>query len=101
MIAIISRRTANRPLLAALWSLTLVALIPFPNLGLMLLGAAANLAANGMALYLLCSRSHVDRYHGAARLAFQVMILIAGIIALSRSGVSLEGFLRYVTQHTV
>ena len=94
-------RTGNRPMLATLWGLTLVALVPFPSLALMLMGAAANLAANGMALYLLCSRSRADRIHGVARLSLQVVILIVGIVALGRSGVSLEGFARYVTQRSL
>ena len=93
--------TVNRPVVGALWCLTLFALIPFPNLGYMLVGAAANLAANGMALYLLCSRSKVNRVHGFVRLGFQVMILIVGVVVLARSGVSLEGFARYVTHRTV
>lgn len=101
MNTIALHRTSNRHLVGTLWVLTLVALIPFPSLALMLVGAAANLTANGIALYLLLGRSKSDRMHGAARLAFQVVILIVGIVALARSGVSLEGFLRYVTNHTV
>jgi len=95
------KQTVNRPVIAALWGLTLFALIPFPNLACVLMGAAANLAANGMALYLLCSRSRVDRVHGVARLAMQVFILILGAVIIARSGVSLDGFIRYFTHRTL
>ena len=97
----IMHRTTNRPVVAALWALTLFALIPFPNLACILLGAAANLTANGLALYLICSRSRTDRVHGFVRLSIQIIIVVAGVIALARSGVSLEGFYRYVAHRTI
>ena len=99
MVAIALHRTVNLPVVGALWGLTLFALIPFPNLAYLLLGAAANLAANAMALYLICSRSRVDRVHGFARLTIQGLVLIIGAVILFRSGVSIEGFARYVTHH--
>lgn len=99
MTQIAVSRASNRPLVATLWGLTLFALIPFPNLPLLLMGAAANLAANAIALCLLCSRSRPDRVHGFARLGLQVAILLFGAIAIARSGVSLQGFCQYVAQH--
>jgi predicted membrane-bound spermidine synthase len=78
-----------------LWSLTLFALIPSPHLGLVLLGAAANLAANGIALYLLISRCKADRVHGFVRLALQVVILAVGAVVVARSGITIDGFLHY------
>ena len=100
MPVLVSSQSFNRPIVGAVWGLTLFALIPFPSLAIVLLGAAANLAANGMALYLLCSRSRVDRANGAARLLFQVVILVAGAIVVARSGVTLDGFLKYFTHRT-
>jgi hypothetical protein len=94
----LTHRATNRPLVATLWCLTLFALIPFQNLGLVLLGAAANLAANGIALFLLVSRSKADRLHGIARLLLQVVILVLGIVVIARSGVTIDGFLHYFTQ---
>ena len=90
-------RTPNRLLTAALWTLTVIALVPFASMALILVGAASNLAANGIALYLLCSRSRVDRVHGAVRLALQLAILIFGAVALWRSGISPAGFFHFVT----
>ena len=101
MQVLASSQSLNRPIVGAIWGLTLFALIPFPNLAFVLLGAAANLAANGMALYLLCSRSRVDRANGAARLLLQVAILIVGAVIVARSGVSLDGFLKYFTHRTL
>ena len=43
MTAITMKRGLNTPIVSALWLLTLVAIVPFPNVPLMLLGAAANL----------------------------------------------------------
>jgi len=96
MTVFATRQTTNRPLVSVLWAFTLFALIPFPNLAFVLLGAAANLVANGLALFLLCSRSRIDRAHGFARLALQIVILIVGVVALTRSGISLAGFCRFV-----
>jgi hypothetical protein len=93
--------TTNRPIVALLWTLTLFALIPSPSLPFMLVGAAANLAANGLALFLLCSRSRTDRMHAFVRLGLQIVILVVGTVALARSGVSLQGFCRFVTHHNV
>jgi len=83
------------PLVTTLWSLTLFALIPFSQLAFVLLGALANLTANGIALYLLASRSKADRTHGFVRLALQVVILTVGVVVIARSGVSIGGFLEY------
>jgi predicted Kef-type K+ transport protein len=94
------RYSINRPAVAALWGLTLIALIPFPSLTYVLLGAAASLAANGIALYLLCSRSRLDRAHGFTRLALQVAILVVGAIALVRCGVTLPGLLHFISHQT-
>lgn len=91
-------RTLNKPLACTLWCLTLFALIPFPNLGCILLGAAANLTANGIALYLLLSRSKADRIHGIVRLLFQVVILVLGVITIARSGITVDGFVHYFSQ---
>jgi len=96
----LTHRSTNRPLVMTLWCLTLFALIPFPNLGFVLLGAASNLAANGIALYLLASRSKADRLHGIARLLLQVIILTVGIVFVARSGVTLDGFIHYFNQRT-
>ena len=95
------KQSVNRPVVGAVWGLTLLALIPFPNLAFVLLGAAANLAANGMALFLLCSRSRADRVHGVARLAVQVVTVALVAVAIVRSGVSMEGFFHYVTNRTL
>ncbi len=101
MPVLASNQSFNRPIVGAVWALTLFALIPFPSLAFVLLGAAANLAANGMALYLLCSRSRTDRANGAARLLLQVAILIVGAVVIARSGVSLDGFIRYFTHRAL
>ncbi len=93
-------RSANSPAIASLWALTVLALIPFPTLPFVLLGAAANLAANVLALYLLCSRSRVDRLHGSIRLVLQVVILALGAIAIARSGISVAGFYHYLTHRS-
>ena len=93
-------RTANRPVIALLWALTLFALVPFSNFACVLGGAAANLTANGLALFLLCSRSRADRVHGVSRLALQLVILIVGAVVLARSGVTLDGLVRFATHPT-
>ena len=89
------KQTVNRPVVSAVWILTIVALVPFSNLACLLVGAAASLTANSMALYLLCSRSRVDRIHGAARLAIQIVIVSVGAVAIARSGVGISGLYHY------
>jgi hypothetical protein len=92
------RRSANRPLIAAVWLLTLTALIPFSTLPGLLFGGLLNLAANILAIVLICSPSIADRIHGGLRLGLQVAILVIGAILLVRSGATLDGLLHFVMQ---
>jgi hypothetical protein len=101
MTAIALRTPANRRLVCALWGLTVFALIPFPNIACLLVGAVANLASNCIALYLLCSRSRRDRIHGFVRLGLQAATLVVAAIVLARSGVSVEGFVRFILHRTL
>ena len=45
------RRSANVPLILALWTLTLLSLIPFTNLPFLLIGCMSSLISNGLAVY--------------------------------------------------
>jgi hypothetical protein len=89
------RHGVNRPAVAVMWGLTLIALVPLPTVYL-ILGAAVSLAANVIAVALLLSRSVADRWHGVARLLLQVGILAAGTVIVMRSGIGVDGLLKFV-----
>jgi hypothetical protein len=91
------RRTANRPLIAAVWLFTLFALIPFHTLPGLLFSGLLNLLANALALVLVCSPARADRLHGWVRLGLQILTLIVGTIFLFRSGASLQGLYQFAT----
>jgi len=94
------RQGLNRPAVYAVWSLTLIALIPISTIAYAVVAAVASLCANVLAIALLMSRSIPDRLHGGARLILQAAILAVGAVLIVRSGIGLEGLLHFVLRQT-
>ena len=87
------RRSANVPLILALWTLTLLSLLPFTSLPFLLIGCMSSLISNGLAVLLLFQPGFTNRLNGGIRLALQGVILIVGCFLILRHGLTPTGML--------
>ena len=87
------RRSANVPLIFALWSLTVLSLLPFMNLPCLLIGCVCSLISNGIAILLLFQPGFTNKLNGGLRLSLQGAVLLFGFYLILRHGITPAGML--------